>query len=757
MMARRVLIGTLVLLLVGCVQASPEAKKAKHRERGHGYVEKAKYAEAVIEYKNILQIDPKDGDAHYRLALTYIKMGGMTNLQQAFSELTKTIELDANNIDAQLKLGEMYLLAKEPAKARERADIVLASAPTNTEGLVLRGQSLINEREFDQGISELKKALELDPKNTRIYLDLARTYMQMKQAEKAERTLNEALALSPKSPELIVALGDLRLLTGRADEAEAQYRRAIEAAPGEDGLYIKLASYYQLIRKWDQAEATYHQLADRKPNDEKPWLIMGDYHVSIGQTDKALVSYKKAVELEPASTAARDKLIDHYLNMGAVDEAEKLTAPILDKAKKDVSGRYFQGRILLARAKADEAVTLLQSVIKDEPRLAHAHHYMGVAYAQQGDWSQAKREFAEATKLAPAMVEPRNASAALHLARGDVDLAIEEAENSLRTNARNLKGALILGDAYLKKGEINRAKLTFEAILKAVPKEPYAHNRLGTIARMENRPEDALKQFEAALAIAPEFVEPLSQIAGVKLAQGKPAEARERVQQQLAAYPNNPYLHNLLGTLFMLEKETAQAETAFKKAIELKNDLTESYMNLASLYYRTKQLDQAVKEYESLLAKNPKVVSAHVLVGMIQEQRHDLDKAKAHYQEALKLNAKFAPAANNLAWILSESGGNIDEALTYAQTAREQRPDDPHIGDTLGWIYYKKNAFLKAASVLKDAAERLPDNPIVKYHYGMALLKNGDKAGAKEALESSLKLSATYPGAEDAKQALKAL
>jgi tetratricopeptide (TPR) repeat protein len=274
---------------------------------------------------------------------------------------------------------------------------------------------------------------------------------------------------------------------------------------------------------------------------------------------------------------------------------------------------------------------------------------------------------------------------------------------------------------------------------------------------MENRPDEALKQFEAALAITPEFVEPLSQIAGMKLAQGKPGEARARVKQQSEAYPNNPYVHNLMGTLFMLGNDTAQAETEFKKAIELKNDLTESYMNLASLYYRTKRLDQAVKEYESLLAQNPKVVSAHVLVGMIQEQRHDLEKAKAHYQEALKLNAKFAPAANNLAWILSESGGNIDEALTYAQTAREQRPDDPHIGDTLGWIYYKKNAFLKAASMLKDAAEKLPDNPIVKYHYGMALLKNGDKAAAKQALESSLKLSANYPGAEDAKQALKEL
>ncbi|MBI5854477.1 MAG: tetratricopeptide repeat protein [Nitrospirae bacterium] len=227
----RLLLAGLLLVTVGCFQTSPEAKRAKHRERGVAYFEKAKYAEALIEYKNVLQIDPKDGDAHYRLALTYMKMGGLTNLQQAFAELSKTVELDAKNSDAQLKLGEMYLLAKEPGKARERADIVLASAPTSSEGLVLRGQSLINEQEFDQGITELKRALELDPKNTRIYLDLARTYMQMKQPVQAEDTLKDAMAISPNAPEIIVALGDLRLFTGKPSEAEAYYLRAIEVAP----------------------------------------------------------------------------------------------------------------------------------------------------------------------------------------------------------------------------------------------------------------------------------------------------------------------------------------------------------------------------------------------------------------------------------------------------------------------------------------------------------------------------------------------
>jgi len=64
------------------------------------------------------------------------------------------VELDKTNRDAQLKLGALYLLANEPAKARKQADIVLVSAPQNTEGLILKGQSLINEKHYAEAMVE---------------------------------------------------------------------------------------------------------------------------------------------------------------------------------------------------------------------------------------------------------------------------------------------------------------------------------------------------------------------------------------------------------------------------------------------------------------------------------------------------------------------------------------------------------------------------------------------------------------------------
>jgi Flp pilus assembly protein TadD len=146
-----------------------------------------------------------------------------------------------------------------------------------------------------------------------------------------------------------------------------------------------------------------------------------------------------------------------------------------------------------------------------------------------------------------------------------------------------------------------------------------------------------------------------------------------------------------------------------------------------------------------------------MLLGILYDQLNDYEKAKAEYEHALKIDPNFAPAANNLAWIYSEQGKNIDVALSLAQKAREKLPEDPAIADTLGWIYYKKNTYLKAINLLKESSEKLGENPVVRYHLGMAYYKNGDKDQAKRELKTSLKLNTNYPGAEEAKKVLAEL
>ena len=126
-MNRYWLISAVVLQLVlvtavGCTQESAETKAIHHRERAIAYFDKGEYREALLEFKNVVQIAPNDPDAHYRMALIYLKLGTVTDLQQALKELSTTVELNAANLDAQLKLDSFFFYQRNRQK-RARAPI----------------------------------------------------------------------------------------------------------------------------------------------------------------------------------------------------------------------------------------------------------------------------------------------------------------------------------------------------------------------------------------------------------------------------------------------------------------------------------------------------------------------------------------------------------------------------------------------------------------------------------------------------------
>src|SRR4030042_2131502 len=135
---KRRLVFTLIILccfifsgLSGC---SKEAKKAKHWKRGEKYFSQNKFREAIIEYKNVLQLDPKDAPCRYKLGLSHLRAG---QLREAFSEFSKSVELNQDLVEARLQLGNFYLLSRNNQKAREQAERVLEKDPNNPSGNLL--------------------------------------------------------------------------------------------------------------------------------------------------------------------------------------------------------------------------------------------------------------------------------------------------------------------------------------------------------------------------------------------------------------------------------------------------------------------------------------------------------------------------------------------------------------------------------------------------------------------------------------------
>jgi tetratricopeptide (TPR) repeat protein len=317
---------------------------------------------------------------------------------------------------------------------------------------------------------------------------------------------------------------------------------------------------------------------------------------------------------------------------------------------------------------------------------------------------------------------------------------------------------MTLGTIYLGQQKFSEAQGVFESLIKSDPANPAGYFQLGTLHRMRKQYDQALALFDKALAINPHLMDAFSNAVMVYAAQGAYDRALERCDSQLkiagGTKAETAVVYNLKGGIYATKGDTAAAEASFREAINQNPNYMQAYYALAGIYLKSGQAEKAVEQFKALLEVNPKQVTPHVMIGIIFDSQKQFSLSEKHYRAALEINPQFAPAANNLAFILAEANRDLNEALMLAQTAREKMPEDPNVMDTLGWVYHKKGLYDSAIGEFKDSLSKSPDNAPVIYHLGMSLYKQGEKDKAKTELEKALKLGGAFDGADEAKRVL---
>ena len=129
-------------------------------------------------------------------------------------------------------------------------------------------------------------------------------------------------------------------------------------------------------------------------------------------------------------------------------------------------------------------------------------------------------------------------------------------------------------------------------------------------------------------------------------------------------------------------------------------------------------------------------------------------------QKMLKEQPNADVLANNLAALLTEH--RTDQASwerAYELAQRFDRSDVPYFKDTLGWASYKVGKHQQATSLLRSAADQLPNVPVVRYHLGMNYLALADKEAARRELTRALEVADKIPfaQAEEARATLRDL
>ncbi len=116
----------LALLLASC-SSDPNKEKHAYLTSGDKYYQRGKYQEAVIQFRNAIQIDPRFAAAHWHLARAYLRLG---NSEAAYRELAETLSLEPKNPDAQLELAVLLLARRQFNEAQAAAQEALKLAPT---------------------------------------------------------------------------------------------------------------------------------------------------------------------------------------------------------------------------------------------------------------------------------------------------------------------------------------------------------------------------------------------------------------------------------------------------------------------------------------------------------------------------------------------------------------------------------------------------------------------------------------------------
>jgi tetratricopeptide (TPR) repeat protein len=280
---------------------------------------------------------------------------------------------------------------------------------------------------------------------------------------------------------------------------------------------------------------------------------------------------------------------------------------------------------------------------------------------------------------------------------------------------------------------------------------------MGQSRKLQGKSKEASGFFAQAVEKNPKDLSAINEYIFALAASKDTAKAKKVLDETVAKEPKNPLVWDMVGRFQLASGKAAEAEAAFLKSIELAPEFTAPYYQLGVIYATQKKFPEAEARLAKVIEKNDKNVSAHALLGMVLNTEGKIDAANKEYRKVLSLSPKHPLAANNLALNLADGGGNLDEALKFAQIAREAAPEEPSVGDTLGWIYYKKGLIDAAYPLVADAAGKMKNSASVRYHHGMVLAKKGRNKEAVAELEAALSLDPKFPGADEAKKTMVGL
>ena len=704
-----------IVLLSGCFSGP---KKARILERADRYFKAGEYDKAKVEYLNVLRLDNQNLAAFQQLGFIWFEQGVPF---RAAPFLIKVRELSPQNIAARLKLALVFEAVGQPVDARKEAVSILKEDPANSEAIVILADASQSKEEIADAAEQVEK---FSPKNTASF-HLAKASLAIRKGDQgtAADEVQQAIAAEPN--------------LAKAHSARA-YLYLLRQDPGHAGPELKVA-------------------ADLAPLRSEERVKYAEFQAEHGAVDQAKTFLQSITKQAPDYTPAWRDLARIALIEKKYDESLSLLENIFSRNAEDPDARVQQAEVLLAKGDSQKALAILDRLNNAYPNNAAVKYQLARAYLLSKNPNQAIAALEQAVAAKPDYTEAILALADLNLQSGKPQAVVAAMEEFVKKHPDLPQARLLLANAYRALGRLDDAATLFREQIKATPESADDYFLLGQTLRQQKKDDEARRAFEKASELAPYNTNPVDRLVEMDLADKRYAAAIERVQQELQKNPASASAHVTEAKIYATQRDWPRATSALQKAIELDANFAPAYDLLIGVYLAENKLPQALSELEAGLTKNPNNPRALLTVGMIYEQMKDYEKARGSYEKLVAMSPDAVPGLNNLAVLYAEHFNQLDKAYELAQKAHSLQPGVGAIGDTLGWILYKRGDYQQALALLQESAGKVPDDPEIQFHLGMAAYMMGQAGVAHSALEKAVQSTVVFPGKKEAQDRLAQL
>ena len=482
----------------------------------------------------------------FQLALAKLDFaqGNVAESTKLLEDLIKTPS-PADAITAKTTLAQMYLARKNVAAAEPLLSDILATDSRNIEALRLRAAIRVDRNQFDDAVTDLRRALNDQPSSPALLASLALAYERSGSVELADKSFADAMRASNFAPALGLNYVAFLERRGLSEQAESVLVQLAGRNPKDASVLSALARIKLARQDWVGA----HQAADAIKNISGKNDIADQIHGAAfsGQNkfSDSVAVLQDAYSANPNAVQPLAALVDTYLKAGQPDNAQAFLESVLKANPANAEALVLMGSVQLVKNNPTQAQKYFETAIKQQPTNASGYSALAELYMRQNKADDALKIIRAGLEQQPKSFALRLNLAGILELKKDYENAIAEYDSLLKDQpgsmivANNL--ASLLTDHRSDTASLERAKTL--ALLLKNSQVPQFKDTLGWVAYQQKDYDTAIAYLEDAAAKLPNVALIHYHLGMSYLAAGQNAKAIDELNKARKLAPNDADLN----------------------------------------------------------------------------------------------------------------------------------------------------------------------------------------------------------------------